>query len=145
MPALQTSPSSVLARRGQQTKLGDAAELIGRVLLSLLFFVSGVGKVTGHAAIVAYMAAAGVPAALLPLAVAVEILGALALVLGWHSRVMAVLLAGYSLVTASLFHLNFADPVQGVMFLKNLSIAGGLLLLAIHGAGRYSLDARRAN
>ena len=93
---------------------------------------------------VAYMAAAGVPGALLPIAIAVELLLPLALILGWHSRLTAVLLVGYSIVAALAFHHNFADPAEAVMFLKDIAIAGGLLLLAANGAGRCSLDARGA-
>ena len=142
MTTLQAS-SHNFSRAGSGPTLLDATELLGRILLSILFFVSGIGKLTGYASIVAYMATVGVPGVLLPLAIVTELLGPLALVLGWHSRLTAILLAGYSIVAALLFHFNFADPVQAVMFLKNVSIAGGLLLLAANGAGSYSLDARK--
>ena len=72
-----------------------------------------------------------------------EVLGSLAIILGWHTRVVAVLLAGFALVSAALFHNNFADQTQMVMFLKNVSIAGALLILAANGAGAFSLDARK--
>jgi len=143
MTTLQASPDT-FSRAESGVAIGDATELLGRILLSILFFVSGVGKVTGYASTVAYMAAAGVPGALLPIAIAVELLLPLALILGWHSRLTAVLLAGYSIVAALAFHHNFADPAEAVMFLKDIAIAGGLLLLAANGAGRCSLDARRS-
>ncbi len=143
MTTLQASPDT-FTRAESGVAFGDATELLGRILLSTLFFVSGVGKVTGYASTLAYMAAAGVPGALLPLAIVVELLLPLALVLGWHSRLTAVLLAGYSIVAALAFHLNFADPAEAVMFVKDIAIAGGLLLLAANSAGRCSLDARRA-
>ena len=143
MTTLQASPDT-FSRAESGVAIGDATELLGRILLSILFFVSGVGKVTGYASTVAYMAAAGVPGALLAIAIAVELLLPLALILGWHSRLTAVLLVGYSIVAALAFHHNFADPAEAVMFLKDIAIAGGLLLLAANGAGRCSLDARRS-
>jgi len=88
------------------------------------------------------MAAAGVPAALLPAVIATEVLGSLAIILGWKTRVAAILLAGFSLLTAFTFHNNFADQIQMIMFLKNVSIAGGFLLLAANGAGPLSIDRR---
>jgi putative oxidoreductase len=142
MTTLQ-APSHAFSRAGADPTLVDLTELLGRILMSILFFTSGVGKITGYASVAAYMVSAGVSGTLLPLAIATELLGPLALVLGWHSRLTALLLACYSLLAAWLFHFNFADPVQSTMFLKNVSIAGGLLLLAANGAGGYSLDARK--
>ena len=88
------------------------------------------------------MTSQGVPGALLPLVIATEVLGAFAIMLGWHTRLAAFLMAGFTLLTALLFHTNFADQVQMIMFFKNLSIAGALLMLMVNGAGAYSLDAR---
>jgi putative oxidoreductase len=120
----------------------NLAELGGRVLLASLFLLSGVGKIGAYSATAGYMASVGVPGALLPLVIAVEVLGSVAIIIGWQTRIVAFLLAGFSLVSALLFHTNFADQTQMVMFLKNVSIAGGFLLLVAHGAGRLSLDRR---
>jgi putative oxidoreductase len=90
------------------------------------------------------MASAGVPGALLPLVIAVEVLGSIAIILGWRTRAVSLLMAGFSLATAVLFHNNWADQIQMVMFLKNVSIAGGFLMLAANGAAAFSLDARNA-
>ena len=122
----------------------NVSELAGRLFLSTLFLVSGLGKLTAYAGTAAYMSALGVPSALLPLAIVTEIAGAAAIIIGWNTRVVAFLLAGYSLLTAILFHSNFSDQVAMVMFLKNVSIAGGLLLLVANGAGPLSLDRRAA-
>jgi putative oxidoreductase len=122
--------------------LRNVAELGGRVLLSVLFLVSGLGKIGAYAGTAAYMGALGVPAALLPAVIATEILGAIALIVGWKTRVTAFLLAGFTLLAGVLFHRNFADQIQAIMFLKNVAIAGGLLLLVAHGAGALSLDRR---
>jgi putative oxidoreductase len=117
----------------------QVSELAGRLFLSALFVASGLTAYSGTAA---YMSALGVPGVLLPLAIVTEIAGAAAIIVGWNTRVVAFLLAGYSLLTAILFHSNFSDQIEMVMFLKNVSIAGGLLLLVANGAGALSLDRR---
>jgi len=115
---------------------------VGRIFISFIFLYTGLGKITGYAGTQAYMEAMGVPGALLPLVIAVEVLGGLAVLLGWHTRVAAFLLAGFSLLSALLFHANFADQGQMINFMKNVSIAGGFLLIVAHGAGAFSLDNR---
>jgi putative oxidoreductase len=124
--------------------LRDSAELGGRILLSSLFVLSGLSKLGAYAATLGYMSAMGVPGGLLPVVIATELLGGLAIVLGWKTRTAAFLLAGYSLLTAFVFHHNFADQVQMIMFLKNVSIAGAFLTLVANGAGTLSLDHRFA-
>jgi putative oxidoreductase len=124
--------------------LANATELAGRVLLASLFLLSGLSKLGAYSATAAYMASAGVPGALLPVVIATEGLGALAVILGWKTRVAATLLAGFSLLAAFTFHNNFADQIQMIMFLKNVSITGGFLLLIANGAGPISIDRRFA-
>jgi len=114
------------------------------VLLASLFLLAGLSKLGAYSATAAYMSSAGVPGALLPVVITTEVLGALVIILGWKTRVAATLLAGFSLLTALAFHNNFADQVQMIMFLKNVSIAGGFLLLVANGAGPLSLDRRFA-
>lgn len=128
----------------QESGSRSAIELGGRILLAALFLVSGLGKIPGYAATAGYMAAVGVPSQLLPAVIALEVLGALAIIVGWRTRITALLLAGYTLLAAVLFHSNFADQMQMINFFKNLSIAGGFLLLVVHGAGPWSLDGRKA-
>jgi len=124
------------------TTLQKSAELLGRILLASLFLLAGLNKIGSYAGTAGYMASVGAPAALLPAVIALEVLGALAIVVGFQTRLVAVLLAGFSVVAAALFHSHFADPIQMIMFLKNVSIAGALLMLAANGAGPLSLDAR---
>jgi putative oxidoreductase len=119
-------------------------ELAGRILLSAMFLLSGLGKLGGYAATAGYMASAGVPTGLLPLVIATEVGGAIAIMVGWKTRVSAFLLAGFTLLAAFIFHNNFADQIQMIMFLKNVSIAGAFLLLVANGAGPLSLDRRLA-
>lgn len=120
--------------------LQNFAAPLGRVLISLIFLTTGISKISGYAGTQSYMEAMGVPGALLPLVIALEVLGGLAVMAGWHTRVAAFLLAGFSLLSAVLFHANFGDQVQMIMFMKNLSIAGGFLMIVSLGGGAYSLD-----
>ena len=121
----------------------NIADLVGRILITAMFVVSGIGKLgAGYAATQGYMASQGVPGALLPLVIALEIGGAALIIAGLWTRISALALAGFTVLAALLFHANFADQVQQIMFLKNLTIAGGFLLLAANGAGAWSVDAR---
>lgn len=115
----------------------------GRILLALMFVVSGISKVSAYAGTQGYMESMGVPGALLPLVIALEVLGGLAIMLGWQARLAAFALAGFSLVSAVLFHGDFSDQMQSIMFMKNISIAGGFLMIVANGAGAYSLDQRK--
>jgi putative oxidoreductase len=123
-------------------QLQTIAAPVARILISLMFVTSGFSKFSGYAATQGYMEAMGVPGALLPLVIAVELLGGLAVMLGWHTRIAAFFLAGFSLLSALLFHANFGDQVQMIMFMKNISIAGGFLMIVSLGGGAFSLDNR---
>ena len=114
----------------------------GRILISLIFVVSGISKLGNFSGTQGYMESVGVPGMLLPVVIAVELLGGLAIILGWHTRIAAFLLAGFSLVSAVLFHANFGDQMQMIMFMKNLALAGGFLMLVSLGAGPWSIDNR---
>lgn len=116
--------------------------LIARLLLALMFVLSGWGKISGYAGTQGYMQSAGVPGALLPLVILAELGGGLAILLGFMTRTAAVMLALFTLAAGFLFHLHPADQMQMIMFMKNLAIAGGFLALAVAGAGAFSIDAR---
>jgi putative oxidoreductase len=123
-----------------QPAVGAILVVAARLLASAIFIIAGYGKLgAGYAGTQAYMASAGVPAALLPLVIALEIGGGLSLLLGFQTRLVAFLLAGFCIAAAMLFHTG-ADQMQHIMFLKNLSMAGGLLAFTVFGAGRLSLD-----
>lgn len=126
------------------TTLNKATHLTGRTLIAAIFLISGIGKIAGYSGTAAYMESVGVPGALLLPTIVLEIGGALAIIAGWQTRLTALALAAFSLVAGILFHGNFADQMQQIMFLKNVAIAGGFLFLAANGAGAWSLDARRA-
>ena len=113
---------------------------IGRLLLSMIFIFSGFTKITGYAATQGYMEAMGVPGMLLPLVIAVELLGGIAILLGFKARLVAILMAGFSVVSALLFHQFWIDESQMNPFMKNIAMAGGFLMIFAHGAGAYSID-----
>ena len=114
--------------------------IVARLLASTIFIGAGLSKLgAGYAGTQAYMASAGVPGAILPLVIALEIGGGLALILGFQTRLVAFVLAGFCIVTGMLFHTG-TDQVQQIMFMKNLAMAGGLLAFTVFGAGRFSLD-----
>jgi len=139
------APSASALINKRRDALRNLTEASGRVLLAVLFLLAGIGKLGAYAATGAYMSAFGVPSSLLPVVIATEVLGALAILLGWKARVAGFLLAGYCLLTASIFHHNLADQAQLIHFFKDLAISGGLLLLVVNGAGPLSLDRRFAS
>jgi putative oxidoreductase len=118
-------------------------QLFGRVMLALIFIMAGVGKIMDPAGTVGYMNSMGVPGILLWPTIALEILGGIAIAIGYKTRLAAFALAGFALLAAVLFHTNFADKMQMILFLKNVAIAGGLLLLAVSGRTAYSVDSKR--
>lgn len=120
-------------------------DVTARILLAAIFFMAGLSKIGAYTATQSYMESQGVPGMLLPLVIGLEVVGPILLVIGWQARYAALALAGFSIVSALLFHLNFEDQIQSIMFMKNLAIAGGLFLLFSHGVGALSLDARAAS
>jgi putative oxidoreductase len=117
----------------------------GRSFLALIFIMSGLSKIGGYAGTQGYMEAMGVPGALLPLVIALEVLGGIAIIVGYRARLVALALAGFSILSAALFHGDFSDQTQMMMFMKNIAIAGGFLMIVAHGAGAYALDNRSKN
>jgi putative oxidoreductase len=124
----------------------NAIALVGRVLLAIIFVMSGAAKLAEPAGTIAYIGAAGLPLAPIAFAgaVAAELGGGIALILGYRTRVVAAALALFSLLAAVAFHSAFADQNQMIHFMKNVAMAGGLLQVVAFGAGRLSLDARLA-
>lgn len=116
------------------------AELIGRVFIAGIFLTAGIEEISGFEGTQGYMDTMGVPSFLLPLVIVTEICGAIAVILGFKTRIAAFLLAGFSVISAILFHLDFSNSIQAIMFMKNIAIAGGFLFLLVHGAGKFSID-----
>ncbi|WP_180081305.1 MULTISPECIES: DoxX family protein [unclassified Acinetobacter] len=131
------NPNVVVKNLSQNTQFNAVMSLVARVLMAYIFIIAGWGKVTAYQATAAYMESMGVPAALLPMTILVELGGGLALLFGFQARFAALGLAVFSLITAFLFHGSAED---GINFMKNLAMTGGLFFLMLHGAGKFSLD-----
>jgi len=132
--------------------LQNPLALVGRLLLAVLFLPAGIGKISGFAGTVGYIASKGLPMPSVGAAIAlvVEIVGGLALIFGFGTRIAALVLAVFTLAASVFFHNYWGVPaeqamVQQLMFFKNIAVVGGLLVLAAFGAGSFSLDARRGN
>lgn len=131
--------------------LQNPLTLVGRIMLAVLFLPAGLSKIGGFAGTAGYIASKGLP---LPevgaaIAIAVEVLGGLALILGFGTRWAALILAAFTVVAGVIFHNFWALPaeqqtIQQIMFMKNIAVAGGLLLLAAWGPGALSMDAKRS-
>lgn len=121
-------------------KFEDSGLLLARILMTILFITAGWGKITGYEGTAQYMQSMSVPGFLLPLVILLELGGGLAILSGFLTRFTALFTAGFTLLTAWLFHSNFAEGVNQLMFMKNLSIAGGFLVLGLVGPGAYSID-----
>ncbi|WP_225207062.1 DoxX family protein [Novosphingobium huizhouense] len=120
--------------------MNSIAAFAGRILLAILFVVSGAGKLFDLDGTNAMITAAGLPAGLAVPVALFELIGGLAIALGFMTRLFAILFAGFCLLATLLFHRNLADPIQASMALKNLSIAGGFLCLFAHSQMRWSYD-----
>lgn len=132
------------------TRLQAPLTLIGRLLLALLFLPAGISKIGGFAGTVGYIGSKGLPLPELGavIAIVVEVAGALALIAGFGTRFAALALALFTLIATFFFHNFWGVPaeqamMQQLLFYKNIAVVGGLLVLAAHGAGAWSLDARR--
>ena len=118
---------------------------LGRLLIALIFVLSGLSKIAAPANTIAYIQSAGAPfaPAAFGIAAVVEVIGGLALLVGFQTRLVAAILATFTLAAAVLFHNNLADQNQMIHFMKNLAITGGLLQVIAFGAGAFSIDNRR--
>lgn len=133
------SINNAVANTVNNPGLATTLALLSRILLAAIFVAAGSSKIGGYTATQGYMQAMGVPGALLPLVIALEVGGGLALIFGFQTRLAALGLAIFSVIAAFIFH-HGADQINQIMFMKNLAMAGGLLALTLNGAGRASLD-----
>ena len=129
--------------------LQNSLALVGRLFLAMLFLPAGIGKLAGFAGTVGYIASVGLPMPSMAAAIAliIEIVGSVALITGFGTRIAALILAVFTLVASFFFHAYWAVPadqqlVTQLLFMKNIAVVGGLLTLAAWGAGAWSLDAR---
>jgi putative oxidoreductase len=136
--ALDTSTPSKAGDAG----VPDALPLVGRLLLAAIFVISGLNKATDPAGTIGYITSAGLPLPQVAFAgaVFVETVGGILLVIGYQTRIVAAVLAAFTLAAAFSFHFDLADQNQFIHFMKNVALAGGLLQVIAFGPGRYSFD-----
>ncbi|WP_111854009.1 DoxX family protein [Acinetobacter oleivorans] len=134
-----TKLNNVIEKVIQHPKIFPFASLLMRVMISVIFILSGLGKIFQYSNNAGYMESMGVSSALLPLAILVEFGGGFLVLIGFQTRIAAFLLFGFSLVAAVLFH-SGDDMNSQIMFMKNISMAGGLLALILFGGGGFSVD-----
>ena len=142
------STSEMITSTGTQVGsawVQSAVPLIGRLLIAAIFLISGYGKIADPAGTIGYIGMVGLPFPVVGYALALltEIAGGIALVVGFHTRIVALALAAFSIATALVFHNALGDQNQFIHFFKNVAMAGGLLQIVAFGGGRYSIDARR--
>ena len=117
-------------------------ELIGRIFISLIFLTAGVGKIFSYEETIGYMESFGVPGYLLIPAIIIEILFPVLVIIGYKTKLAAIILALFTISLAIIFHTDFSNQMQLMSFLKNFAIAGGFLIIFARGAGKYSIDQR---
>ena len=115
-------------------------EFIGRILLSALFLIEGIGKISMQEDVIMYMADYGVPEILFIPAIILEILFPLLLIIGYKTKWAASVMALFTFTVAIIFHTNFSEEMQVIFFLKDIAIAGGFMIIIVYGPGKISLD-----
>ena len=115
-------------------------QVLGRIFLSTIFLIEGMNKIFNYEDTIEYMESFNVPGFLTMPAIILEILFPLLLIIGYQTKLSALVLAIFTLATALIFHTDFTNQMQLISFLKNFAIAGGFLILFINGGGKYSLD-----
>ena len=115
-------------------------EFIGRILLSALFLIEGIGKISMQEDVIMYMEDYGVPEILFIPAIILEILFPLLLIIGYKTKLSALIMALFTLTVAIIFHTDFSEGMQITFFLKDLAIAGGFMIIFVYGSNKISLD-----
>ena len=117
-------------------------EILGRILLSAIFLINGIGKIFNYEGTIQYMENFDVPGYLIIPAITVEILFPILLIVGYYTKFSALVLSLFTLALAVIFHTDFSNQMQLMSFLKNIAIAGGFLIILVYGPGKYSLDSK---
>jgi len=115
-------------------------EILGRLLLSAIFLINGIGKIFNYEGTIQYMENFDVPSYLIIPAITVEILFPILLIIGYYTKFSALVLSLFTLALAVIFHTDFSNQMQLMSFLKNIAIAGGFLIIFVYGPGKYSID-----
>ncbi len=120
--------------------INNASTLVGRALIAIVFIVAGYNKIGGYEGTQGYMESVGVPGSLLPAVIAVELLAGIAVLVGYQAKIAALLLGGFTFLSAVIFHSDFGQQMQMILFMKNLAISGAFLLLFVHGPGQWAIN-----
>ena len=123
--------------------INNSATLVGRVLISVMFIMAGYSKIGGYEGTQGYMESMGVPGSLLPVVIALELLGGIAVLIGYQTKIAAFLLGGFTFLAAIIFHSDFSQQMQMILFMKNLAISGAFLLLFVHGPGQWAVNSNK--
>ena len=118
----------------------NIADLIGRILISALFLLNGIFKISNYDGTISWMESFGMPGILLIPAIILEIAGPVLIIIGYKTKLAAGFLSLFCIATAFIFHNDFANQMQLTSFLKNIALAGGFLILFVNGAKGFSLD-----
>jgi len=118
----------------------NVADLVGRILISALFFLNGIFKINNYEGTIGWMEGFGMPGILLIPTIILEILGPVLIIIGYKTKLAAGLLSLFCISTAVIFHNDFSNQMQLTSFLKNIALAGGFLILFANGAKGFSLD-----
>jgi len=125
-------------------KLNRVFSLAGRVMIALIFVLAGLSKISAIEGTQGHMEAMGLPGTLIYPTILFEVAAGLAIIAGFKTRYVALALAGFSLLSALVFHSQLGDQAQFISFMKNVAMAGGFLFLARYGAGELSIDNHRS-
>ena len=115
-------------------------ELIGRIFISLIFLIAGVGKIFNYEGTIGYMESFSVPGYLITPAIIIEILFPILIIIGYRTKLSAIILSLFAILLAIIFHNDFSNQMQLMSFLKNLAIAGGFMIIFVYGSNKISLD-----
>ena len=123
--------------------MANLFDLIGRIFISLIFLLSGYNKIFNYGNTVAWMEGFGIPGFLLWPAIILEIILPVLIIIGYRTKISAILLSIFCIATALIFHFDFANQMQTIAFLKNLGLAGGFLIIAAHGPKDWAVDKKK--
>ena len=115
-------------------------EVLGRIFLSMLFLIEGANKIFNYEGTIQYMESFSVPGYLAIPAIILEILFPLLLIIGYQTKIAALVMMIFTIVVAIIFHTNFDDQMQFITFFKDIAIAGGFIIIFVNGAGKFSVD-----
>ena len=115
-------------------------EVLGRIFLSMLFLIEGINKIFNYEGTIQYMESFNVLGYLAIPAIILEILFPLLLIIGYQTKIAALVMMIFTIVVAIIFHTNFNDQMQFITFFKDIAIAGGFIIIFVNGAGKFSVD-----